>query len=216
MKNISVLDTAKTFKALKKHYPDAHCALIHDGAFELLIATILSAQCTDERVNQVTPALFKKYPTPELMAKARLKSVETLIHSTGFYHNKSKNIINCSKMIVNDFAGKVPNSLKDLIKCSGVGRKTANVVLGVIFNKPEGVVVDTHVKRLAFRFNWTNSQNPVIIERELQKLVPKKYWIILSHWLILHGRALCKARSPQCKLCFLKKDCPYYSKQRLS
>lgn len=214
MKNIS-LDTTKTLRALKKHYPNADCALIHDGAFQLLIATILSAQCTDNRVNQVTPALFTKYPNPELMASAPLKSIETLIHSTGFYHNKAKNIIRCSQMIVDDFSGKIPSNLKDLIKLAGVGRKTANVVLGVVFNKAEGVVVDTHVKRLATRFKWTKSKNPIIIEKELQKRVPIKYWIILSHWLILHGRALCKARSPSCKLCFLKKDCPYYRDLRL-
>ncbi|MBE8221488.1 MAG: endonuclease III [Bdellovibrionales bacterium] len=214
MKNTS-MDYNKTFKSLKKNYPDAQCALIHDGAFQLLIATILSAQCTDKRVNQVTPNLFKKYPTPKAMANARLKSVETLIHSTGFYHNKAKNIISCSKVIVKDFNQKVPDNIKDLIKLSGVGRKTANVVLGTIFNKPEGIVVDTHVKRLALRFGWTKSSNPIMIEKELQKITPIKYWIILSHWLILHGRALCKARSPKCKLCFLKKNCPYYSEIRL-
>lgn len=215
MKN-TFLDYTKAFRALNKHYPDPQCALIHDGAFQLLIATILSAQCTDKRVNQVTPPLFKKYPTPGAMAKARLKSIEDLIHSTGFYHNKAKNIINCSKAIINDFNGKVPDNLKDLVQLSGVGRKTANVVLGVVFNKPEGIVVDTHVKRLALRFGWTKSSNPVVVEKELQKVTPVKYWIVLSHWLILHGRALCKARSPQCKLCFFKKDCPHYKELRLN
>ncbi|MBE8162747.1 MAG: endonuclease III [Bdellovibrionaceae bacterium] len=215
MKNLP-LDYNKAFRALKKNYPDAQCALIHKGAFQLLIATILSAQCTDKRVNQVTPLLFKKYPTAELMAKARLASVEKLIHSTGFYHNKAKNIISCSQSLVKHFNKQVPDNLKDLIQLAGVGRKTANVVLGVIFNKPEGIVVDTHVKRLAFRFGWTKSNNPVIIEKQLQKVISVKYWIILSHWLILHGRALCKARSPQCKLCFFKKECPYYSELRQS
>lgn len=209
------LDYKKTFTSLKKNYPDAHCALIHKNAFQLLIATILSAQCTDERVNKVTVLLFKKYPSAKAMAKAKLKSIEQLVHSTGFYHNKAKNIINCSKQISNNFNNTVPDNLKDLIQLSGVGRKTANVVLGVIFKKPEGLVVDTHVKRLSFRFGWTQSTNPIIIERQLQKITPVKYWILLSHWLILHGRALCKARSPKCKICFLKKDCPYYQQLKL-
>lgn len=212
----SCLNYTKTFNSLKKNYPDARCALIHKDAFQLLIATILSAQCTDERVNKVTVFLFKKYPSAKTLAKAKLKSVEKLIYSTGFYHNKAKNIINCSKQITDNFKNKVPDNLKNLIKLSGVGRKTANVVLGVIFNKPEGLVVDTHVKRLSFRFGWTKSTNPLIIERQLQKITPTKYWILLSHWLILHGRALCKARSPKCKMCFLKKDCPYYSQLKLS
>ncbi len=193
---------------LKRYYPDAHCALDHSNAFELLVATILSAQCTDERVNQVTPALFKKYPNPQKMAKAKVEDLEELIHSTGFYKNKAKNLKACATALVELHGGEVPRSLDDLVALAGVGRKTANVVLGNAFDIPSGIVVDTHVTRLANRFAWVKTENAVQIERQLVKLVPETDWIILSHLLIAHGRAVCKARKPQCDHCFLESDCP--------
>ena len=194
--------------ALKKEYPDAHCALNYQNPFELLIATILSAQCTDERVNQVTAILFQKYPDPFQMAQAKIKDLEKIVHPTGFYHNKAKNIKACSQALVENHQGIVPQKLELLIDLAGVGRKTANVVLGNAFGIPSGVVVDTHVKRLSQRFGWTQSDNAVVIERELSEVVQKKNWIMLPHWLISHGRAVCKARSPQCTDCVVADLCP--------
>ena len=199
---------SQVLQALKKEYPDAHCALNYQNPFELLIATILSAQCTDERVNQVTAILFKKYPDPFQMAKAKVKDLEKIVHPTGFYHNKAKNIKACSQALVDRHQGAVPQELEHLIELAGVGRKTANVVLGNAFGIPSGVVVDTHVKRLSQRFGWTQSDNAVVIERELSEVVPKKNWIMLPHWLISHGRAVCKARNPQCDSCVIADLCP--------
>ncbi|MFP5520112.1 MAG: endonuclease III [Bdellovibrionia bacterium] len=195
-------------KLFQKYYPDAHCALDHKNAFELLIATILSAQCTDERVNMVTPALFKKFPTPQKMAKATQVEIEELIRSTGFFSNKAKNILQCCKTLVEVHKGEVPQDLEALVQLAGVGRKTANVVLGNAFNITSGIVVDTHVTRLAQRFGWVKSDNAVIIEREMQKFIPEEHWIMISHWLISHGRAVCKARKPDCSHCFLESHCP--------
>lgn len=199
---------SQVLQALKKEYPDAHCALNYQNPFELLIATILSAQCTDERVNQVTAILFKKYPDPFQMAKAKVKDLEKIVHPTGFYHNKAKNIKACSQALIDRHQGVVPQELEHLIELAGVGRKTANVVLGNAFGIPSGVVVDTHVKRLSQRFGWTQSDNAVVIERELSEVVPKKNWIMLPHWLISHGRAVCKARNPQCDSCVIADLCP--------
>jgi endonuclease-3 len=198
----------KIIDRLSTIYHDAHCALHHSSPFQLLIATILSAQCTDERVNQVTPKLFKEYPTPEKMACADLSRIEKLIYSTGFYKNKAKNIISCSKEIVKKHKSEVPRDLEKLVHLPGVGRKTANVVLGNAFNIPSGIVVDTHVLRLSQRFGWINTQNAEITERELLKFVPPIHWIAFSHWMIFHGRQVCTARSPKCDLCFLKDLCP--------
>ena len=198
----------KVLAALKKEYPDAHCALNYQNPFELLIATILSAQCTDERVNQVTAILFKKYPDPQSMAQAKIKDLEKIVHPTGFFHNKAKNIKACAKALVEQHQSVVPQNLDQLTSLAGVGRKTANVVLGNAFGIPSGVVVDTHVKRLSQRFGWTQSDNAVVIERELSEVVPKKNWIMLPHWLISHGRAVCKARSPQCVECVVADLCP--------
>lgn len=195
-------------KLLARYYPDAHCALNFTTPYELLVATILSAQCTDERVNMVTPALFKKFGTPQKMAKASLEEVEELIRSTGFYKNKAKNIVTCAQTLVEDHGGQVPQDLESLVALAGVGRKTANVVLGNAFGIPSGVVVDTHVTRLANRFGWVKTENAVAIERVLSKLIPEKDWIMLSHWLIAHGRAVCKARKPHCEKCFLESECP--------
>lgn len=199
-----------TISLLKKYYPDAHCALDHETDFQLLIATILSAQCTDERVNQVTPHLFKKYPNALALSQAELSDVERIIHSTGFYKNKAKNIIACAGGIVHRHGGKVPRSVDQLIELGGVGRKTANVVLGNAYGIVSGIVVDTHVTRLATRLGWTKGKNAVAIERELQKIIPTKDWILISHLLIFHGRQKCKARKPDCKTCFLQTTCPSY------
>ncbi|AHZ86672.1 endonuclease III [Bdellovibrio bacteriovorus] len=197
-----------TIELLKRYYPDAYCALNYTNPFELLVATILSAQCTDERVNMVTPALFKKYPTPKAMAKAPVESLEELIRSTGFYKNKAKNLKACATTLVEKHHGEVPQSLEALVELGGVGRKTANVVLGNAFNIPSGIVVDTHVTRLANRLGWVKTDNAVMIERQLSKLVPVEDWIMLPHWLISHGRAVCKARKPACSHCFLEETCP--------
>lgn len=193
---------------LSSEYQGDRCALHHESAFQLLIATILSAQCTDERVNLVTPNLFKVFPTAETMAKAPLKQVENLIYSTGFYKNKAKNIIQCAKEIMNKHKGNLPQDLPSLIKLPGVGRKTANVVLGNAFEITSGIVVDTHVLRLSQRFGWVKTENPEIAERQLQEIVPSKDWIAFSHWMIFHGRKICSARSPQCGECFLQDLCP--------
>ncbi|WP_413290040.1 endonuclease III [Bdellovibrio sp. HCB337] len=195
-------------KLLKKYYPDAHCALNHRNAFELLIATILSAQCTDERVNIVTKDLFAKYPTPEKMGKAPVEDLETIIRSAGFYKNKAKNIKACAQALVEKHQGQVPDKMEDLVQLAGVGRKTANVVLGNAFDITSGIVVDTHVSRLSYRLGWVKSEDPVVIEKQLCDFVPKKNWIMLSHELIFHGRQICKARNPQCERCFLFEHCP--------
>lgn len=195
-------------KQLKKQYPDAHCALEFKNAFQLLIATMLSAQCTDERVNKVTPQLFKKYPDPESLSKARLESIEKLIQSTGFFRNKAKNIKACCEILVAQHNAQVPKTLEELYELPGVGRKTANVVLGNAYNIASGVVVDTHVMRLTNRLGFVKSADPVKIESLLNALCPKNDWIMLSHYLIAHGRTICLARSPKCAQCLLKDACP--------
>ncbi len=189
-------------------YPDAKTALSHKNALEMLIATILSAQCTDKRVNIVTQSLFKKYKTPKDYANVDIKELEQDVRSTGFYKNKAKNIKNCCKMILQVYNGKVPDNLEDLIKLPGVGRKTANVVLGAVFNKIEGIVVDTHVRRLSYRLGLTKNKNPEKIEQDLIKIIPKKEWIFISNSLIWHGRKVCNARLPLCSICNLNKICP--------
>ena len=193
---------------LHQAYPDAECALHHRNAFELLVATILSAQCTDERVNKVTPALFVRFPTPEAMAGADREELETLIRSTGFYHNKAKNIQGAAQRIVGAYGGVVPQTMDELLTLPGVARKTANVVLGVVFKIADGVVVDTHVKRLSNRLGLTTQSDPEKIERDLQAITPKAEWINLSHLLIFHGRQVCDARKPACAACTLNDLCP--------
>ncbi|MBI2426293.1 MAG: endonuclease III [Candidatus Kerfeldbacteria bacterium] len=195
-------------RILKKTYPNAECALIHRNAWELLIATILSAQCTDVRVNMVTPVLFKTYPTPETLAKAPIAKIERIIRSTGFYHNKAKAIKGASALIVKKFHGKVPRTIEELLQLPGVARKTANVVLGTAFGKNEGVVVDTHVKRLAARLGLSKHTSPAKIEQDLMALFPKNEWTNLSHMLIWHGRQICTARKPRCGDCPLNRVCP--------
>ncbi len=195
-------------KLLKKYYPNPECALNYKTPEQLLIATILSAQCTDKRVNIVTEELFIKYPTIESFAAADIEQLEQDVKPTGFYRNKAKNIKSCCEKLINDFDGILPQKLELLTQLAGVGRKTANVVLGNAFNISSGVVVDTHVTRLSNRLGWVTGKNAVIIERELGQIVPKKHWIQFSHWLIIHGRAVCKARKPQCETCFLQEICP--------
>lgn len=193
---------------LKKHYPDAHCELNFSTPFQLLIATILSAQCTDERVNKVTKVLFAHYPDAPSLSLAKQDEIEEIIKSTGFFKNKAKNIISCSKTLVECHNGQVPKNLQDLVHLAGVGRKTANVVLGNAFGITSGIVVDTHVTRLSNRFGWTKSENAESIEKDLTKFMPQEDWILLSHLLIFHGRRVCKARNPLCGQCFLADHCP--------
>lgn len=193
---------------LKKNYPNAHCALNFENAYQLLLATILSAQCTDERVNIVTPALFKKYPNAKKMSVGKIPEIEALIRSAGFYKNKAKNIKACCQQLVELHDGEVPRTMEALNALAGVGRKTANVVLGNAFHIASGVVVDTHVTRLANRFGWVKMADAVKIEARLNEMCPKEDWIMLSHYLISHGRAICTARSPKCASCFLQDACP--------
>lgn len=200
--------TKKIISRLKKEYPDAHCALHHTSAFELLIATILSAQCTDERVNQVTAELFRKYRRPEDYLEVAPEELEQDIRSTGFFRNKAKNIRGACQKIVADYGGELPQTMDELLTLNGVARKTANVVLGNAFGIASGVVVDTHVKRLSNRLGLTEHSNPEKIEKDLQELVPKKDWVMFSHWLIWHGRRVCKARKPLCQECVLADICP--------
>lgn len=201
-------DPVRSIKLLSKHYPDAHCALNFSTPFELVIATILSAQCTDERVNIVTSVLFKEHNTPEALANSTQETIEAIIKSAGFYKNKAKNIIGCAKAIVAKHQGEVPADMDQLVELPGVGRKTANVVLGNAFGIASGVVVDTHVTRLSNRLGWVRSENAVLIEKKLNKLIPQKHWIMISHWLIWHGRKICSARKPKCQECFLLESCP--------
>lgn len=193
---------------LKKNYPDAHCALDADGPFQLTAATILSAQCTDERVNLVTPHLFAKYPDAESLAQADVSDVESLVRTTGFYRNKAKNLIGMAQAVMDRHNGEIPQDMESLIQLPGVGRKTANVVLGNSFGIGIGVVVDTHVGRLSQRLGWTKHDDPVKIEKDLMNIIPSREWIMISHYLIFHGRKLCKARNPDCENCFLFDLCP--------
>jgi endonuclease-3 len=197
----------QTRKALAKLYPDAQCALHHDGPLQLLIATILSAQCTDVRVNMVTPALFARFRAARDFAAADIKELETMIQSTGFFRNKAKNIKACCKTIVDEHGGEVPGSLEALVVLPGIGRKTANVVLGNAFDVP-GITVDTHVNRLSQRLGLTKKNDPVKIELDLMELIPKKEWTDFSHRMIFHGRQVCFARKPACSRCAMNKFCP--------
>lgn len=200
--------TEEMLAALKKLYPKVIIPLKHKNAWQLLMAVILSAQCTDERVNQITPHLFASYPTPQALAKADLKAVEKIIHSAGFYHSKALSLVESSKRICEVYNGQVPRSMKELLTLRGVARKTANVLLGDFFGTPEGIVVDTHVKRLAFRLGFTRQTDPVKIEQDLMKIIPHEQWQWIGIALILHGRSVCPARKPNCEACTLAKWCP--------
>ncbi len=193
---------------LKREYGEPRTALRFKTPFELLVAVILSAQCTDERVNKITPALFERFPGPKEMANANVEEIEELVRSCSFFRNKAKSIHNAAKMIVDRFGGRLPDNMKDLIKLPGVARKTANVVLYNAFGKNEGIAVDTHVKRLSKRLGLTDQTNPVKIENELMEIVPKKYWGLVTYLLIEHGRKVCKAKNPDCKNCILNDICP--------
>ena len=202
--------TAEIIRRLKRAYPDAHCALNHSNAFELLIATILSAQCTDARVNIATADLFRKYRGPQDFAQASQEELETDIRSTGFFRSKAKNIRATANRLLTEYEGKVPESMDDLLTLPGVARKTANVVMGNAFGVASGVVVDTHVSRLSQRLGLTSAKTPEKIEQDLQKLVPKHSWVMFPHWLIFHGRQICKALKPRCTECILADICPSY------
>jgi endonuclease-3 len=198
----------RVFEILRETYPEAKCALEHRDAFELLVATVLSAQCTDARVNKVTPALFATYPTPEAMAAAPIEALEQLVRTTGFFRNKSKNLSGAAKRLTEVYGGKVPSAMEDLLTLPGVARKTANVVRGTAYGLADGVVVDTHVHRLARRLGWSDGKTPEHVERDLMALFPKETWIDLAHLLIHHGRRLCTARKPKCEECPVSRLCP--------
>jgi endonuclease III len=202
----------KILAGLDQMYPDVTCALHHSNAWELLVATILSAQCTDKRVNMVTPGLFRKYPTIQDFASAHQEELAQDIRSTGFFNNKSKSVIGAARKILSDFAGEVPQDINQLLTVPGAARKTANVVLGTAFGIASGVVVDTHVQRISRRLDLTKETDPVKVEKDLVKIIPKEKWILFSHQIIHHGRALCIARNPRCAECKLEPLC--YSKDK--
>jgi len=203
---------AEILQGLDRMYPDVTCALTHRTPWELLVATILSAQCTDKRVNEVTPGLFAKYPTPADFAAVRPEVLAKDIRSTGFFNNKAKSITGAARKIMSDFGGQVPRTIEELLTVPGAARKTANVVLGTAYGIASGVVVDTHVTRIARRLDLTKQTDPVKIERDLMKIVPREKWILFSHQIIHHGRAICTARSPRCGECLLNTVC--YSKDK--
>jgi len=195
------------FAALDRLFPQAECALTHDNPFQLLVATILSAQCTDERVNKVTPGLFAKFPTAQDLAAVSQEALENEIHSTGFFRNKAKNIIGAAQKITSDFNGKVPKTMQEMLTLPGVARKTANVVLGTAYGMPTGVVVDTHVFRIANRLKLSTEKTPEKVEQDLMKLVPQGRWISFGHQVIWFGRKICDARKPLCAECPLESTC---------
>ena len=208
--NLNFPFTTEVNKRLKKFFGFVSCPLHYKKDYELCIAVILSAQCTDERVNTVTPALFERFTNLEAFANAEISEIEKLIFSTGFYKNKAKSIQGFASLLIEKHAGKLPKTIAELIKLPGVGRKTANVILNEIHKISEGIVVDTHVKRLSNRIGFVKSDNPEIIEKELMKFVPKKHWFEYSHHLILHGRDKCIARKPKCEVCEINEYCKYY------
>ena len=199
---------AEIYRLLHEKYPDAHCELDHEDPFQLSVATILSAQTTDERVNMVTPHLFERYPDAEALAEADQEDVEEIIRSTGFFRNKARNIIGFADALVSEHDGEIPRNLKELHAMPGVGRKTANVILGNAFDINEGVVVDTHVKRLSGRLGFTRETTPEKVEKDLMGLFPREDWTLLSHLLIWHGRRVCDARKPACERCVVSHLCP--------
>ena len=203
---------AEILRRLDRMYPGATCALRHQNPWQLLVATILSAQCTDKRVNEVTPGLFAKYPTPRDFAAVRPEVLANDIRSTGFFNNKAKSVVGAAKKVVSEFGGQVPRTMEEMLTIPGAARKTANVVLGTAYGIASGVVVDTHVQRIAARLDLTKNTDPVKIEQDLMKLIPQEKWILFSHEMILHGRALCQARNPKCAECALNELC--YAKDK--
>ncbi len=204
--------TAEILRRLDNMYPGATCALHHDNPWQLLVATILSAQCTDKRVNAVTPGLFAKYPRPEDFAAVRPEVLADDIRSTGFFNNKAKSIVGAARKVVSEFGGEVPRTIEEMLTIPGAARKTANVVLGTAYGIPSGIVVDTHVQRIAGRLDLTKNSDPAKIEQDLMRIIPREKWILFSHQVILHGRALCQARNPQCAACGLSSIC--YAKDK--
>ncbi|HYL06131.1 MAG TPA: endonuclease III [Thermoanaerobaculia bacterium] len=200
--------TEEILERLRRAYPDSHTALDHHDAYELLVATILSAQCTDKRVNEVTPALFRRFPSPRELAGASLGELEELVRTTGFYHNKARALLGLGQALMNEHGGRVPDTMEELRRLPGVGRKTANVVLGNAFGRNVGVVVDTHVQRLSRRLGLTAESDPEKIERDLMALVPQDDWAVWSNLLIAHGRKVCQARRPLCASCVIADLCP--------
>ena len=198
----------EVFSRLKRAHPDAHCELDHKTPLQLLIATILSAQCTDKRVNMVTPLVFRTFPTAAALADAPQEKLEEMIKSTGFFRNKAKSLIGLGRALVERHQGEVPDTMAALVQLPGVGRKTANVILGNAFRKNEGVVVDTHVGRLSLRLGFSTEKDPVKLEQELMPLFPREEWAMLAHVLIFHGRRVCDARAPKCEICVLSEICP--------
>jgi endonuclease III len=199
-------------RLLDRMYPDATCALHHHDPWQLLVATILSAQCTDKRVNEVTPGLFDKYPSPEDFAAVRPEVLAADIRSTGFFNNKAKSVVGAARKIIADFGGQVPRTMEEMLRIPGAARKTANVVLGTAYGIASGIVVDTHVQRISQRLDLTKNSDPVRIEQDLLKIVPHEKWILFAHQVILHGRALCQARNPKCAECELNPVC--YAKDK--
>jgi len=203
----------KIIEILKEKYPDAKCSLDFNTPFQMMVAVVLSAQCTDARVNQVTPEIFKKYPEPIDFANMELSLLEELIHSCGFYKNKAKNIKAAATKIVNEYNGQLPNTMEELVNLPGVGRKSANVIMLEAFNAPQGIAVDTHAKRISNRLGLSNASNPVQIEKDLIKKFPKKYFYDVNHLLVWHGRNLCKAQNPNCEKCPLQIYCKYFKEK---
>lgn len=205
-------DIIKIVEILKEAYPDAKCSLDFTTPFEMLVAVILSAQCTDERVNKTTPALFAKYSTPQDFANLDIEELENFIHPCGFYKNKAKNIKATAQIIATKYNGKVPETMEELMALPGVGRKTANVVMLEAFNKPQGIAVDTHCKRISNKIGFSNEKEPEKIEQDLLKIIPKEYYKDMNHILIWHGRNTCVARKPKCEMCPINKYCREYKK----
>lgn len=206
-------DIIKIVEILKDTYPDAKCSLDFTTPFEMLVAVILSAQCTDERVNKTTPALFAKYSTPQDFANMDIEELENFIHPCGFYKNKAKNIKATAQIIATKYNGKVPETMEELMSLPGVGRKTANVVMLEAFNKPQGIAVDTHCKRISNKIGFSNEKEPEKIEQDLLKIIPKEYYKDMNHILIWHGRNTCIARNPKCEMCSINKYCKEYKKK---
>ena len=205
-------DIIKIIESLKNTYPDATCSLDFKTPFELGIAVMLSAQCTDERVNKITPRLFAKYKKPEDYINTSLEEIEEIIKPCGFYKNKAKNVLGYAKMIVEEYNGKMPETMEELVKLPGIGRKSANVISLEAFNNPEGIAVDTHAKRIANRIGLSKEKEPLKIEQDLIKIIPKKYFKDVNHLLVWHGRNICNARKPQCEKCPIKNYCEFYTK----
>lgn len=206
-------DIIKIIENLKRTYPDATCSLDFKTPFELGIAVMLSAQCTDERVNKITPLLFAKYRNPEDYINTSLEEIEEIIKPCGFYKNKAKNVLGYAKMIVEKYNGKMPETMEELVKLPGIGRKSANVIMLEAFNNPEGIAVDTHAKRIANRIGLSKEKEPLKIEQDLIKIIPKKYFKDVNHLLVWHGRNICNARKPQCEKCPIKNYCEFYMKK---